>query len=296
MRFNKKQICGVVVLYNPDRDVVESIRTYSDQVDHLFIVDNSDNPADIRVIDSLRKIRNSEYISNGKNIGIAAALNIGAKRGLKSGYKYILTMDQDSKAPENMVGNMFMYLDRHYSETDRIGIVTPFQNDKGSPVIPDDDVEECGRAITSGNVLNLKIYSTVGEFDECLFIDKVDDDYCLRLRAEGYKIIRVNKVILDHNLGNISHHMFLWRPQVTTNHSPVRRYYITRNSFYVAKKHKKNFNDYYRFQLKTLFYEFVKIILYEKMKIKKIKAVILGYSDYRRNKMGKYQDIHRISL
>lgn len=38
-------------------------------------------------------------------------------------------------------------------------------------------------------------------FDEYLFIDKVDNDICLKLQENGFKIICVNKVGFTHEVG-----------------------------------------------------------------------------------------------
>ena len=84
-------VAGVFVLYEPTREVLINIQSYIKQVIQLFVVDNSENP-DTLIIEKIKKISNAEYIGLNKNIGIAAALNIGAKRAIKGGYKYILTI------------------------------------------------------------------------------------------------------------------------------------------------------------------------------------------------------------
>ena len=39
--------------------------------------------------------------------------------------------------------------------------------------------------MTSGNLLNLKIAEKIGDFEEKLFIDEVDHDYCYRIRRKA---------------------------------------------------------------------------------------------------------------
>lgn len=287
-----KDICAVVVLYNPTKDVIENIKTYSGQIKKLFIVDNSDKAADDRIIKELCSLKNSEYISNNENLGIAAALNIGAKKGCKEKFQYILTMDQDSRASADMVKKMLKYINDNNYRKDKIGIIAPFANDRGITEIPDIDVEERTVVISSGNLLNLDAYRTAGDFRDDFFIDHVDHEYCLRLREKGYKILRTNRVLMDHSLGNISHHTLFGRPQTTTNHSPLRRYYMTRNGYYVADRYKTSFPEYRKELNNSFFYEFIKIILFEKNKLKKIKAIIFGYTDYRRGLLGKFENIH----
>ena len=292
----ENKICGVVVLYNPILDVIDNIRSYVDQIELLFVVDNSDEKIDQKILDEVNRMNNTVYISNGGNIGIAAALNIGVKKGIEKDFNYILTMDQDSNAPADMIKNMFFIVEKNGYKHKEIGIITPFFLDKSKQQIPFHDIDECSEVITSGNLLNLESIQEVGGFWEELFIDRVDHEICLRLRAKGYKILKVNKVILDHNLGNITNHMFFGKPQAATNHSPIRRYYIIRNTLYVSDKYKNIFPQYGKEQRRYFFYDTVKIILFEKQRWKKIKAIVVGYFDYKNHRIGKFDTIHKKNL
>jgi len=52
--------------------------------------------------------------------------------------------------------------------------------------------------MTSGNLLNLHAVKQIGGFSEDLFIDRVDQEYCLRLRMNNFRVIQVNFVVFDH--------------------------------------------------------------------------------------------------
>lgn len=276
----------MVVLYNPDEDVIDNIKTYLNQIDKLFIIDNSDQKT-LLYKELLSKLTGCEYISNNDNLGIAAALNIGAKKGIEQGYDFILTMDQDSRVPENIIQEIFYYTDKYNYDINTIGIISPFHYDNPWMVVPSNDIDEMLYVMTSGNLLNLKAFKSVGDFSEELFIDRVDDEYCMRLLMNGYKVLRINKILLPHKLGNISKGSILGRIQTFTNHSPVRRYYITRNSLYVVKKYKDHFPQYKIIELKSFFYEFSKILLFEREKIKKIIMIFKGIYHYKKGITGK---------
>jgi len=69
----QKTVCGVTVLYNPEKVVVENIDSYIHQIDYLFIIDNSDFATDF--VKSCYISNNKvEYIFNNNNLGVAAAL------------------------------------------------------------------------------------------------------------------------------------------------------------------------------------------------------------------------------
>ena len=36
------KLCGVVVLFHPEEDVIENIKTYIGELDRLYIIDNSE--------------------------------------------------------------------------------------------------------------------------------------------------------------------------------------------------------------------------------------------------------------
>ena len=88
------KLAGVVVWYNPSDKDVKNIQSYIDELDKLYIFDNSEKKDNKNKVPTSKKI---EYISQHENLGIATALNITANKALGEGYLYLLTMDQDSK-------------------------------------------------------------------------------------------------------------------------------------------------------------------------------------------------------
>lgn len=278
------KISGVTVLYNPDKEILKNILSYLNQIERLYIIDNSEE--EIKpVTDNLRSYSRVRFLDNKNNIGIAAALNKSADQAIKDGYDLLLTMDQDSRISENYVNEMLV----EFEKDERIGILTPFlihnENPKKSKTT---GVENITVAMTSGSVINLSALQKIGGYLEKLFIDYVDNEYCLRMNSLGYKVLRLNSVYVYHNLGAIKPRNFLLKKIFPTNHSPLRWYYRTRNRFYVYKKYKKRFPAYIRFDKKEFFKDFLKILIYESDKIEKIRMIILGYRDYRKNRFGKF--------
>ena len=278
-------IAGVVVLYNPDDDVIENIHSYINQIDRLFVVDNSEND-NHGIIDRIKKIAGLVYIKNRKNLGLGQALNLGAMKASENGYDFLLTMDQDSKATPNMVTAMLSCLKKY--DASQVGIISPFHIICNVSLPTEDKCSEIFLTMTSGNLLNLEIYKTVAPFAEELFIDFIDFDYCLRMHQNGYKIIRATSAILLHKLGKIKTYYLLGGKKFhVTHHPPFRRYYITRNRFYIINKYKKEFPDFYRNQLLVFFRELLWIMLFEKDKISKIKMIYRGYYDFKKGILGK---------
>ncbi len=286
---HQKEIAAVVVLYHPDDTVLNNINTYIYQVDVIFVIDNTGlkfTNADL--ISKIKNMKKIFYIPNNENLGIAKALNIGAAYAIKSGYNFLLTMDQDSRATPTMVADLINC--RAMRDHATLGILSPFHSTIATPTPPiDRKHQQVLTAWTSGSLLNLKAYRRTGPFNESLFIDFVDHEYCLRLNLAGYKIFKVNKAVLHHEIGNQRRHKLLWISPVSSNHSALRRYYITRNRFYLASRFKNDFPSFFRKDFVTFLKELVVIFLFERKKIDKYKMIFYGFCDYRKGILGKFQ-------
>lgn len=282
------QIAAVVVLYYPDDNVQGNILSYVEQVDLVVLVDNSDEPA-LELIDKFSEEAKVISVVNGCNRGIAAALNIGAMEAIARGCDMLLTMDQDSRAAPGMVEILRSCLNS--AEGQSIAIVSPFH--LTTVTIPPDTTLspyiEMETVWTSGNLLRLSAYKEAGPFNEALFIDFVDHEYCLRLKRIGYRIVQSNRAILHHSIGNNLRKIdFVPKPIFISNHSPLRRYYITRNRFFVTRKYHE-FRRFCWIDRRRFLAELLTIILFESQKSEKLKMIIRGYIDYRRGRLGKYR-------
>lgn len=284
MIVSKKDIAGVVVLYNPDEKVLNNIQTYSKDLDKIYIIDNSER--EVESVNNIKALVKANYIKERSNIGISRALNKAAELAVNDGYKFLLTMDQDSKASTNMLSNMIEFLNSiNFNE---IAILSPFHKyENYERKQKKNNAEEVLVVPTSGNILNLEAYKSIGNFLDFLFIDYVDIEFCLRARKLGYKVIQLNNIILKHPLGNLTERGFLSRRIAVTNHPPIRLYYRIRNRIYVIKRYFFVFPVYIFSVLKMIVGDIFKVIIYESDKKRKISAVITGLRDGIMNKFGK---------
>lgn len=280
------QVSAVVIFYNPDNSVLDNLRTYINQVERTFIIDNSDKPLNDSLISEIILNNNIEYISNHKNMGIAAALNIGLKKAISEGYNYVLTMDQDGKAAPDLISKLLEIM----TTSDKIGIVAAEHMDPDLHNLPVNNItKEVLYTMTNGNLLNLSAYQSSGEYLEELFIDHVDHEFCLRLNKNGYKIIKTNNTFIYHKLGKALKKRIFNFNLYPTFHSPIRLYYRTRNRFYVNNLYKKIFPGYVKEDRKHMLREIFDIILCEKDLYNKFKMILRGYRDYRKKRLGEFK-------
>ena len=199
------KVAAIIVSYNPDSNLFDSINLLLNQVEKVIIVDNGSKEKYVKYIKSINEDK-IEIILNKENLGIATALNIGVRKALENGYEWILTMDQDSKASPDMVKKMFnVYNSINREERkDILSIFPNFVDERIQSIEENSNMnsyEYVDADITSGNLLRKEVFEKVGFFDDSLFIDLVDTDFCMRLNEKGIKMIKIRDAVLYHSLG-----------------------------------------------------------------------------------------------
>ena len=278
------KIAGVVIAYYPDYKKLRlNLESYIENIEQLFIVFNS--PVSLEDANSIVSgHQNIELIYNNDNLGIATALNQTVLKAVNLGFEWLLTMDQDSFFESDQFFSAFSK-----NSKNNVAIFSP--NPELSTVSKDEDsdlAEEILCVITSGNLVNLKIWETIGGFEETLFIDEVDNDYCLKAVLNGFKILRFKNIPLIHELGQNKEVSFLFKKYTIIIHPPVRSYYIFRNNLYIFSRYKNKFPGFVRSRKTMLIKNFVKILLFSNERAQNVHFIIKGIRDYFRNVYGPY--------
>ena len=164
MDFN---LAGVVILYNPDVKVLKNVQTYIDEIDILYVIDNSD-VLNNNVVEALKKMDKIRYIQFNENKGIAYPLNFILSN--VRDYEFLLTMDQDSCFKPNM---MKKYKEHILIWAEKDPSIAVFAADN-TGLIHSKLYQFEESVMTSGNVIKTSIAKSVGGFREELFIDEVE--------------------------------------------------------------------------------------------------------------------------
>jgi rhamnosyltransferase len=270
-------IAGVVILYNPNDSVYDNIITYSHNIDKLFVIDNSEKS--YAIINKIRTIENVKYIKNEENMGISYSLNLVLKYVNKQ-YDYLLTMDQDSFFTANDIKKYIEKTQTYFDES--IIAIVPNINSVQRGVRKGIEVVE--RCITSGSIVDINKANFIGGWDEELFIDEVDYEFCYRANEKGFHTLCVLDVSMNTRFGDEKEYMFLGMFKCSaTNHNYIRQYYIARNRLYNMNRHPQC----KVFTMKTALKWIIKIIIVENDKKRKLRSICNGILDYYRGKMGK---------
>lgn len=280
------RIAGVVIVYFPDfNKLIFNIDTYIDNIEKLLIVFNSPVGAD-EVNRLQTKYSNIQMIFNQDNIGIAKALNRAALKVMNQGYEWLLTMDQDSFFLTSQFFEEFEKINK-----ENVAIFCP--NPVSTLAINNEnksDAEEILCAITSGNLLNLEAWKTLNGFEEKLFIDEVDNDFCLKAVLRGFKVIRFKNIQLVHELGQVKKATFLIKKYAIITHPPIRAYYIFRNNLYIFSKYKRTFPEFIKTRKIMLLKGLIKIILFSDKRILNCYYIFHGIRDYLNNSYGHFKE------
>lgn len=272
------RICAGIVLFNPDIDRLrENIEGIKEQVEFIYLIDNCSGN-----IESIQKMissfHNFELILNSKNEGIAFALNQIIHLGYGNEYDWVITLDQDSVCLPKLVECY-----RKYLYIENVGMITCEIIDRNYLIKKKNEnsnakYEFVRKCITSGCLTNIQACIEVGLFDEKLFIDSVDYDMCYSLEEHGYKILKINFQGLLHEVGKSKKYSLFGFEFAVNNHSPLRKYYISRNSTYLIRKHHLSPISEYLLIYRRIF----TVFFFEQQKVKKVKAILKGIRDAKR--------------
>ncbi len=279
-------LSGVVILYHPDDTLPQRINSYKQHLKKLYVVDNSE-VSNKELLNTLQEDPNIFLIHDGKNEGIAKRLNEAARLAIKDGFDWLLTMDQDSYFDTGLFDEYLNCINR-YSGIDQVAMFG-IEYDKKLWVEEECAFSQVNHLITSGSLLNLNLFKEIKGFDEALFIDNVDHEYCYHAKQLGFEIVKLSNILLCHSLGVVSYHRSLKNLKSTprTLHSPVRMYYTIRNYFYLYKKYGETFSVEIKEIKKSILNRIKNNLLYHENRFRVFKYMIKGYLDYKKNKMGK---------
>jgi rhamnosyltransferase len=275
------KLAGAIIIYNPDDDLVDNILTYIDGIEKLYIFNNS--PIDnISLPESIKS--KMLYVHTGENKGIAERLNEAIQMAKLDKYEYLLTMDQDSSFNPKELFDYKLKIEK-YPLKDEVAMYGIAHNVKELNTAKPNNNNDNNKLITSGSIINLGALNKELEFDENLFIDNVDIDFCFTAWRHNLKTILFNDLLLNHKMGEIRKIITpLFQRHDRIVHTPSRLYYIVRNYLYIRKKHPK-FKKH--FTLLIISNEIKNGILYGGNPFLYMKFIFKGYTDFLRGKMGK---------
>jgi rhamnosyltransferase len=246
------RVASITVAFNPDPTRLQAqIEALRGQVERILIVDNNSQPAVSTVLGADPLV---EIIALDDNRGVASGFNIGVAAAREWRAQSVLLLDHDSVPAPGMVAALVAALERSADEAGApsIAAVGPRVNDVRDrheyPFIQLGWIHNrhlrcadatggliaCDFLISAGSLIPMASFESVGPFDETLFIDSVDLEWCCRARDRGLTLYGVCDARLDHWLGD--HRRTVLGAVTLVVHSPQRIYYMTRNRLLLYRR------------------------------------------------------------
>jgi rhamnosyltransferase len=286
--------CAVIVTYHPDEGFPERLRKVEAEFSLIIVVDNG---SQILAVEMLRRLSNSPHIilvENRHNLGIAAALNQGVKLASREGLQWVVTFDQDTVILPNFLAPLIEVYLKNGSDDVLIGS-NYWDVHKGRNFVQGDEAgasfQERKTLITSGTLVPLSLFEKIGFFREDYFIDSVDHEFSLRARAHGFRMLISCRSLMKQRIGSVIKNESTLCLFLSFNHSPMRKYFIARNSIATAKTYFFQEPFWSMRQGWRLMSDFASIILFEKEKLKKIIAFMVGVRHGITGKMGPVENV-----
>jgi rhamnosyltransferase len=295
----RSNVCGVVVTYFPKAGCAANLAAIRSQVDHLFVIDNGSSGQSLQPIETAVAKLGATIVPMGGNLGIAAALNRGLQLARQHGYGWLATFDQDSQPLPHMIEAMCRAL-QCCPQSEHVAVIAPRYIDARLGVTVKQDAGEAAGAgwriipstMTSGNLVDVHAATALGGFDESLFMDYVDHDFSLRLNRQGLRVLEASGAQLLHSLGQITEHRLLWKRVKVTNHSAVRRYYMSRNRFILWRRYWRSAPAWVRRDIRGFLTESLGILLFERGRWAKLGMIVRGIADALRGVRGPWSPAH----
>jgi rhamnosyltransferase len=285
-----KKVCAVIITFRPEQDAIEGFRLLRSQVHDLVVVDNGSESGMVERFRAASHELDFTLIEVGKNIGIAAAQNIGIEWAVARECMFAIFFDQDSTISEGFVAKMLHCLESD-PRKERTAIVVPRYRDKrsGDTLVSrytsDGNLE---LAMSSGSLIPVNLFEKIGKFKEELFIDYVDYEFSLRARSAGYVIRECHEALLLHEPAKPQRHqLFGLLPVTTASYSALRRYYLARNLVWMVQTFASRYPLICLRFVRNFVTDSLKIVLVEDGMWVKSHASMRGILDGLRGRMGR---------
>lgn len=198
--YNSAKKYAIMLTYNhiPDTQTLSYI---TESVDMLLLVDNnSRNDVQREIKRICNNMKKCTLICNSVNLGISKAYNVAAEIAQRDGAEFIIFFDHDAVISSNLFDEYsraaMTLCDRLYP----IGIIVPIVSDDkellNKKIFARKEYTIVSYPINSGMLVSMKTFKEIGGYEELFFVELADFYFSARVRKNGYKIVRINKVLI----------------------------------------------------------------------------------------------------
>jgi rhamnosyltransferase len=166
-----------------------------------------------------------------------------------------------------------------YPQPQRIGALCANYRSPGSGLLayPAGPVwHDVTAPVTSGTLLALTAVSRAGAMRDAFFIECIDIEFALRLRAAGLRLIASGRPLMTHGAGEALERRFFGRVVLVGNHAPWRCFLQYRNLTWTLLRYVVREPRWAAQSFLALFKKGVLVLLYERDRPAKLWAMCRG--------------------
>ena len=212
-------IFAIIVIYKmrPDESAtVQTLMRAIDAVDpatlklSVFIADNTPGGQPVKELPPAIR-----YQAFPENPGLVAPYNLAIAQAKQEGYRWLLTLDQDTHLPPGYLANMVESV-RRYEMEEHVAAIVPRIVDNGIPISPihfaggffprvlgyraDGLLARHSSALNSASLLRISALTRVGGYDDRFPLNNSDTALFHRLDVAGYRIALAHDTVVQHEL------------------------------------------------------------------------------------------------
>lgn len=293
------RILALIVTYNSADDItscLESILKSSISTD-VLVVDNGSLDNTVRIVENYSQVR---LIKSKENSGYAGGNNIGLRYAMKEGYRYVFVANPDLIVEQDTI----KILVSEAEKDSKVALLSPLITNSrmggevwyaGSNIdwktgltphlctVPELSKEHkksyiTGRACGAAMLINLGSVAEVGQMPEEYFLYYEEADWSQVFIRADYRVLVVPRSVAHHNVS-----------ASTGEESPLVWYYMIRNRLYFVKKFEPLQIASAEASVRREVYKNLRAWLRRptKINLRRGRAVLKGYFDYKRKRMGK---------
>ena len=240
-----RRTVAVFSTFGPADGAVQAVASVLGQVDDVIVVDDGSGAVADAALQRISDL-GARVERLDRNAGIAAALNRGIALARETRATHVLTMDQDSHAPDGLVALLLSASEAAAAAGVSIGAVVPehFAGVRQARGAARDGYAPAAEVIQSGMLIPMAVLEDIGGLREDFFIDLVDIEFELRLKRAGLAVLAADGARLGHALGAAYERTLFGLPvrvpgipPVLTLSTPFRYYYRVRNRLVIDREY-----------------------------------------------------------
>ena len=246
-------VVSVTTAYNAARVLprhLESLLRQTRSLQEIVVVDNGSSDSTGALL--AERYPQVTVLRLSENLGAAGAWSAGLEyAALKQRHDWVWGFDDDSVPQANALELLLDGVEKLGDTSPDLGMVAPLpiHAETGTcypPLLWRDGFVKPSRellgqpiwfadlVIASGSMVRRDVVEKIGLPRSDFFMDFFDFEYCLRVRAAGYKIAVISSARAAHEIGNACTVSLPGYLRIWPDHAPWREYYIARNMTYAA--------------------------------------------------------------